>query len=998
MVYCGEKVLYLHHIKLATSELSAYLYQKILIKVKSEFLCYISEHQLFGYKINACFAERGSKHFFTIVENVRKGATELTNEQIEFVNLLEEISDNGIQKAFDKKKTNVKSFFAFLDKNYITEFIKPYIEKRLVKLIQLIKIHQFPLFFRHDKSNQLYETDTVSITDSTPEIVFKFIKKEDGLLYNQSILLNGDKISLYKKFGIVLVSKPCYLLLEDNIYYFEDIDGAKLNPFFKNEFIHVPLRLETEYFRKFVKDVVRKFKVEATGFEIVDEDYHPLKVLSLEYDLKQEISLVPKFVYGTKSFLLNDKQPTIVDLDETKNFTFYRLQRNLILEKKAIQSLLVLGLKIENESFLKLPAIDNIINSKGNRIVQWLNFQADTLRELGFEIVQNLQTATYNLNKIELQFQTNQRIDWFDIYGLVKIGNIEIPFLKLKDNILNDIPEYKLPTGEIIVIPDEWFARYQPMFLFSKEDSDMISISKNSIHIVDDSLQSNGLKMNEILQHANHSTNEPIPLPDGLQAELRPYQKDGYNWLWYHQTRKTGAILADDMGLGKTLQTISLLLKIKFDALLNTPTEKNAVTEMFGNKIATTLPPSLIVMPTSLIYNWIAEFKRFAPDLRIGIYVGLNRKEILANARMYDVILSTYRIITNDIELLEKNQFHYLILDESQYIKNSTSKSFLAICKLKSVNRLSLTGTPLENNLLELWAQFNFINPGMLGNEKFYISKFLLPITKSQNDNRANVLRKMIQPFILRRKKEEVLTDLPDKIEQVVYCEMTEEQKALYETEKSEIRNQILEEMEEGKKSPNLHIVFQKLTRLRQLSSHPKLYVKDYEGESGKFNQICDSIEELVSENHKILVFSSFVEHLNLIAEHLNSQSILFEMLTGKTENREKVITNFLKNEKIKIFLISIKAGGVGINLTEADYVFIIDPWWNPAIESQAIARAHRIGQKNTVMVQRFCSLDTIEEKILLLQKKKQEMYNFFVDGNSESQTLSAEDLLELLS
>jgi SNF2 family DNA or RNA helicase len=349
------------------------------------------------------------------------------------------------------------------------------------------------------------------------------------------------------------------------------------------------------------------------------------------------------------------------------------------------------------------------------------------------------------------------------------------------------------------------------------------------------------------------------------------------------------------------------------------------------------------------------------------------------------------------VEQLSKLNFFYLILDESQYVKNPASKTYKAIMKLQSEHRLALTGTPIENSLSDLWAQMNFLNKGILGNLAFFRRYFITPIEKHNSNDQQEKLQILIRPFVLRRTKEEVAKDLPPLMEQTVVCEMDENQQRTYETEKSIIRNSILDGIEQDGMKNSAMIILQGLTRLRQLANHPRLLADFEEGESGKFEEIFRMLENVVAEKHKVLVFSSFVKHLELIKSRIEKENWKYSILTGQTSNRKEVIRQFQEDSENRIFLISLKAGGVGLNLTSADYVFIIDPWWNPAAENQAISRAHRIGQNKHVFVYRFITEGSIEEKIQQLQNRKSSLADKFINSNNPLQEITKEELLSLL-
>jgi SNF2 family DNA or RNA helicase len=353
--------------------------------------------------------------------------------------------------------------------------------------------------------------------------------------------------------------------------------------------------------------------------------------------------------------------------------------------------------------------------------------------------------------------------------------------------------------------------------------------------------------------------------------------------------------------------------------------------------------------------------------------------------------------VRQDIEILNLFQFHYIILDESQVIKNPSSMIFKTVTRLRADYRLVLTGTPVENSLTDLWTQLNFVNPGLLGNLSFFRREYAKPIEKKGDDDKEIQLRKIIKPFILRRTKEMVAKDLPPVTEQTVFCDMTDEQGELYEKEKSAVRNSILKNIESSGLEKSAIVVLQGLMKLRQISNHPVMAYEDYGAGSGKFEAVLHDIESVISEGHKILIFSSFVKHLDLYAAVLNKQRTKFSMLTGASTNREKIVNSFQGDPSNRIFLISLKAGGVGLNLTAADYVFILDPWWNPAAEIQALNRAHRIGQDKSVFVYRYISSDTIEEKIIRLQEKKSRLADTFIHSNNPLKDIDLNQILEIL-
>ena len=454
---------------------------------------------------------------------------------------------------------------------------------------------------------------------------------------------------------------------------------------------------------------------------------------------------------------------------------------------------------------------------------------------------------------------------------------------------------------------------------------------------------------------------------------------EGVEWLLQHYHNGVGACLADDMGLGKTLQTIALLVAIH-DTL---PLKENDFSDLFSaTEPLKEALKVLVILPSSLLFNWYDETKRFAPHFKCTQYIGSSseRKTKVRRLTNYDVVFTSYPIVERDGKELEKLEFRYIILDESQRIKNKNSKTFKAINALKAEHRIALSGTPIENALSDLWAQMQFINPNQLGTYPFFYKHYEVEISKKKNPQALEELKTLVGKHILRRTKEQVLSDLPDIEEQLAYCPMSEAQAQWYEREKSKVRNQLLEASEPISEFNAL----QMLTKLRQISNHPILADAESTIPSGKYQEVISYMETLHTAQHKALIFSSFVKHLELFEAWCKTHKIKYSKLTGATATHERKsqVEAFQNQEDVSFFFISLKAGEVGLNLTKASYVLLLDPWWNPFSERQAIARAHRIGQENKVNVIRFVSKDSIEEKIIKLQENKTELFENVIDEN----------------
>lgn len=465
-----------------------------------------------------------------------------------------------------------------------------------------------------------------------------------------------------------------------------------------------------------------------------------------------------------------------------------------------------------------------------------------------------------------------------------------------------------------------------------------------------------------------------VEIPKGFKGKLRSYQKKGLDWLAFLNEFGFGGCLADDMGLGKTVQVLSLLQR---ESELQTDT------------------PSLVVVPTSLVYNWQQEAERFTPGLKVLCYTGLKKFRNMDDFHQYDIILTTYGILRREIKTLKNFEFNYVILDESQAIKNPRTQVAKSACLLHSRHRLSMTGTPVENHLGDLWSQFEFLNPSFLGKYNEFIKRF------SDKDNKAlEPLRRITYPFILRRLKEDVEVELPPRIEQVVYCDMNENQRKLYTRLRDQLKTSLLGNIHaDGTKMK----VLTGLLRLRQICCHPLLAMDKTktktEYDSGKFAIFREMIVEILEEGHKVLVFSQFTSMLSIIREWMDKEQIHYQYLDGRTKKRGECVKEFQENAKFKVFLISLKAGGMGLNLTAADYVFIYDPWWNPAVEVQAMDRAHRIGQVKKVIAYRFIAKDSVEEKILQLQNKKKSLVSSVIAKDENFiKKLSEDDIKYLFS
>ncbi|MCJ7434715.1 MAG: DEAD/DEAH box helicase [Anaerolineales bacterium] len=611
------------------------------------------------------------------------------------------------------------------------------------------------------------------------------------------------------------------------------------------------------------------------------------------------------------------------------------------------------------------------------------------LTQAGFEIFgeDNLNLGKINRNAATLRVSITSGIDWFDLKTFVEFGDQQISFHDIRKALKRKEHYIKLADGSVGQIPEEWLEKYKHLWNLAEETDEGFRVSDFHLPLLDKLLEddetlhppSDLIQRRERLRAFERIA--PQPLPKGFTGELRPYQKHGFDWLHFLNEYKFGGILADDMGLGKTIQVLAYLQSLQE---LRAERSQNA---------------TLLVVPKSLITNWQRESENFTPSLRFLEYMGNLRNKDTAIFDDYDIVLTTYGTMLRDIEILHQYQFSHVILDESQAIKNPLAKSAKAARLLKAEHRLVMTGTPVENNTFELWSQFAFLNPGLLGSMDYFKREFANPIESRGDETAMTMLRKLVYPFILRRTKEQVAPELPPRTERIIYTDMDAAQKKLYTQTRERYRAELLGLIESEGLNDARFKILEGLLRLRQIAIHPALVDKNYKGEAPKFEILLETLETLQAENHKALIFSQFVETLKLVKRELDERKIKYMYLDGQTQNRQDKVDEFQNNDSIPFFLISLKAGGVGLNLTAADYVIHLDPWWNPAVEMQASDRAHRIGQDKPVFIYKIIARDTVEEKILQLQEKKRALVKSIISNEASFfKSLTKDDVKALFS
>ncbi len=958
---------------------SSKAYKIVYSLCKHEYLGYLIEPHIVQLNPNGDFSFTHQRIFSHTAEEFKACLTDI---DYKLISILDHIEQDAIIKKHYKKQIRPSEFFLKIFDAKTYDSIRPKIEKKLAEALELLK----------DK-NELYVMDKdgwpverkIELATSPASILFHFRRNDIETRYFPTIKYQNLRIEFMFKDAQIISNKPAWLLLDGVLYFFDqEVEGKKLQPFLNKRYISIPKATEATYFEKFVAPLIEKHHVYAEGFEIKTEQFEAIptiKVLYVDGGISQ-IQLY--FKYGAYAFPLENAHKVTVRLEKANDqYIFHRIKRSAEWEKKQLNLLLSLGLHKSSSLFSNLEVVGETEN-QSYAAINWVNEHIEILKSAGFEIEQatGQKRFVFGANKIDLEIKEGN--DWFDIYAIVWFGKYQIPFLSLKQHILHKRREFLLPDGEIAIIPDKWFAQYGSLFSLA-ETGKTLKLKKHHIGLINDLAEDSlvNVTLERKLQRLSDFENiADTQMPVHFKGSLRDYQKAGYNWFSFLREYNFGGCLADDMGLGKTIQTLAMLQKVN---------EEDALAG-----IKTT---SLIIMPTSLIYNWLTEAKKFTPSLKILAHTGSNRNKNIDNFANYDIVITTYGVTRVDTDALKNFYFNYIILDESQNIKNPSSKSFKSVRSLKSKHKLILSGTPVENSVGDLWSQLTFLNPGLLGTQAYFNEEYVQAIEKRKDEDKAKKLQSIIKPFVLRRTKEQVAAELPLKTEQVFYCNMSEEQSAYYEKTKSAYRNDLLQSMDDGTFARKQVQLLQGLTALRQLANHPFMIDDTYKHDSGKFENVIHTLENVLSGGHKVLIFSQFVKHLDIFKTHFQKENIPFAYLDGATRNRGDIVSEFQQNEDIKLFLISIKAGGVGLNLTQADYVFILDPWWNPAVEQQAIDRSHRIGQDKKVFIYKFIAKDTIEEKILALQNRKKSLASSLITTEeSFFKSLSKEDIRDILS
>ncbi len=857
------------------------------------------------------------------------------------------------------------------------ELIQEYLHPKLEKVWKDLSEHAFNFFIPHNKPFTTANLQKAELVFNTIQPSFRVEKEADRYIVYAQVSLPEGNIPLEDNHA-----KSHYVFQYNHQFFTwkNRIDLAWVEQFMPKGFHEVDLAVWPDYLKNTLLPLSKSYKV---SLDNVSQEKLKGTKPQLQILLKENgdyLFFEPLYLYKDIVVQTTDG-PSVIQQQGDKIII---LERDLAAERQLMTIVEQL-----HSGFIR-PNEGAILALKGSEVLKnnWFFLFVDTLREKQIPLFgsDQLKKFKFNTAKPSTRLFISSNTDWFDAKVEISFGDQKVSVQDIKTMLSNKQQYVPLKDGSLGVLPEQWLNKYSLLFKVGEGKTDNLKLSKYHFSILDELydqrdeeeiiFQLEG-KYEKIRERYSIADVQP---PAHLLPILRPYQVSGFQWLNYLHDVQWGGILADDMGLGKTIQTLSFMQHLK---------EKN------GKLVA------LVVCPTTLLFNWQNELKKFAPTLTYQIHHGGTRsKKNLADTPI-EVIITTYGTLRSDIKMFSEISFDYVILDESQAIKNPSSKVTKAACLLKATNKLCLSGTPLQNNTFDIYAQMNFLNPGMLGSVEFFKHNFSMPIDKFDEKEQKEHLRKSVFPFILRRTKEQVAKDLPEKQEMVLYCEMGAAQRKIYEAYRNDYRDKLIGMVEEKGIQKSQLSILQGLMKLRQICDSPAILKEEaYPNESVKLEELTREIAENISD-HKALVFSQFLGMLALIKEQLTKLGIDYEYFDGGStiQERERAIDRFQNDPNCRVFLISLKAGGVGLNLTAADYVYIVDPWWNPAVEQQAIDRTHRIGQTKNIFAYRMICNDTVEDKILKLQDRKRSLAKELIsDEEGFVKSLSKDDIAYLFS
>ncbi|MFC5283789.1 DEAD/DEAH box helicase [Pedobacter alpinus] len=897
---------------------------------------------------------------------------------------------NPLDFVWNTEQQDEIKFFSALQKfaNPVTDEIS---NTTINALKSILKNPNKYSFYQHHKQKgeqvNANSIKSIQIHQNAIEIKLEVVQKDNFYNIATALLISGKSFDL----AAINIAFQYFLAVDDDFYLIDNLQKLAIINWLKQHpngmQIHQSKFLNFK--RTFLENMENQLKIvykyikKTTTSQLKSQGFldTPEKIIYLS-DFGEHVMIIPVVRYGEAEVQVRSRKQ-VYGLD-TK-------QREFLVNRDDETEINFTALLSKQHPYFAEQLENGLhyfyLHKKHFLNEEWFlntfeDWQNHNITILGFNELENNEL---NLNKAKISIKVISGLNWFNVNIKAGFGSKKASLKHLHKAIRNKHKYVKLDDGTLGILPEEWISKFADYFNLGEVlDEENLQVPKINFTAVEQLFEAEMLdeKASEELKYYHQKfidfeKIEEVEAPKELQTTLRDYQKQGLNWLNFLDEFNFGGILADDMGLGKTIQIIAFIL------LQNKKVSRNT---------------NLLVLPTSLIFNWLAEFKKFAPSLKVLCVYGNQREKEIHDFDNYQVIITSYGTLLSDINYIKEYEFNYVFLDESQAIKNPESQRYKAVRLLKSRNKIAITGTPIENNTYDLYGQLSFACPGLLGTKQYFKDIYAMPIDMFKDSKKASALQQKVKPFILRRTKAEVDLQLPEKTEMVIYCEMGAEQRKIYEAYEKEFREFISAISNEELRKSSMNVLMG-LTRLRQICNSPKLLKGDrLPGEqSVKIETLIAQIKEH-SPNHKILVFSQFVGMLDLVKEELNQQNINYSYLTGQTKNRETVVNQFQENDDVRVFLISLKAGGVGLNLTQADYVYLIDPWWNPAVENQAIDRVHRIGQNKKVVAIRLICSNTVEEKILELQQRKKELFeNVIVSDGRGLNGFSKEDLMGIL-
>ncbi len=844
----------------------------------------------------------------------------------------------------------------------------------------LILVRQNAPVFRITSSGNFRRR--LRLTDQPVTLEVALLRSSSGILLDVGARVGEEVFSLRQSNFFVLSTQPPWALFGDVLAPVANPEAMDMVPRLQNTVI--PLEDEALFRDRFLPRLAERLPLRGDMAEVRDVDVEPVPRLYLREE-EGTIRATLVFAYGDYEVEADPKAAPIAMVSEPGTWTLVRVHRRMRREMYFYELLTDARYGLKRAGYSFGPAVFQI--RARTHPLDFLTQCIPLLAQAGFEIYghENLTSTRLKRATPTLRVSISSGIDWFDVEAFVFYDDQAVALKDVLKALRKGERYIKLADGTFGQIPEEWLERFRHLFGLAEETEKGVRVRDTQLALLDPLLDNAAevqaarefQERRERLRSFEKIT--PQPLPQGFRGELRPYQKAGVDWLHFLHEYRFGGILADDMGLGKTVQVLAFLQSLK---------ERGEAERA-----------SLLVVPKSLLVNWQREIARFTPELRVLEFMGADRRKDPSEFDRYDIVLTTYGTMLRDVEFLRSYRFHYAILDESQAIKNPLAKTARAARRLNADHRLVMTGTPVENTTFELWSQFAFVNPGLLGSLESFKEAFANPIESRRDEEASGTLRKLVYPFILRRTKAQVAPELPPRTERVIFTDLEAAQRKLYTRIRDHYRAELLGLIDrDGMDNARMRIL-EGLLRLRQVCIHPVLVDPTYLGEAAKFELLAEMLDTLQAENHKALIYSQFVEVLRLVRKYLDQHGVRYAYLDGQTRDRHGQVDLFQSDPDVPFFLLSLKAGGVGLNLTAAEYVIHLDPWWNPAVEMQAADRAHRIGQDKPVFIYKFIARDTVEEKILQLQERKRDLVEQLVSAEGGFfKALTREDVEILFS